>query len=212
MRTDDLIAHLSSDLAPVPRGAMTRLLLAGVVLGVAGSAAVMLLWLGPRPDMPTAIQSFGLWMKLAYTLSLAGLGLWLVARAGRPGSDTGRPLHFVALPLAVLGLLAALQMAAPAADMHGLLMGRSSHVCATNILLVALPALVASLLVLRRMAPTRLPLAGAAAGLFAGAAGAFVYSFHCQEATAPFVVIWYSLGIALTAVFGAFLGRHLLRW
>lgn len=212
MRTDDLIAHLSADLAPVPRAAMTRLLLIGALLGAAGSAAVMLLWLGPRPDMAGALQSFGLWMKLAYTLALAGFGLWLLARAGKPGSDTSRPLRLAALPLAAMGLLAVLQLAAPGADMPTMVMGRSSHVCATNILLVALPTLVASFLLLRRMAPTRLTLAGAAAGLFAGAAGAFVYSFHCEEATAPFVVIWYSLGIALTAVFGAFLGRHFLRW
>jgi hypothetical protein len=65
---------------------------------------------------------------------------------------------------------------------------------------------------LRQLAPTRLTLAGALAGLFAGGAGAFVYAFHCPETAAPFVALWYSAGILLTAGLGALLGPRLLRW
>jgi hypothetical protein len=91
-------------------------------------------------------------------------------------------------------------------------MGQSSRVCAVLVTLTALPTLVATFWALRRLAPTRLTLAGAGAGLFAGAAGAFVYCFHCPEAAAPFIAIWYTLGIALTTAIGAFLGRYALRW
>jgi hypothetical protein len=80
------------------------------------------------------------------------------------------------------------------------------------VILTALPTLAATFWALRQLAPTRLTLAGGIAGLFAGAAGAFVYSFHCTEGAAPFIAIWYSLGIALTAVLGAALGKSLLRW
>ncbi len=96
--------------------------------------------------------------------------------------------------------------------MRHLVMGHSADVCATNILLVAAPSLIAAFWALRQLAPTRLGLAGAGAGLFAGAAGAFVYAFHCTEASAPFVAVWYTLGIALTTAIGAFLGRWALRW
>ena len=113
--------------------------------------------------------------------------------------------------LAIL-LLAGLQMGAPGADMPGLVMGRSSRVCAIYVTLTALPTLAATFWALRRLAPTRLTLAGAGAGLFAGAAGAFVYCFHCTEEAAPFIAIWYTLGIGAVTAIGALLGRSLLRW
>jgi len=212
MRTDDLIAGLSARLEPVPAGAVPRLFLAILGLGLAGSVALMLLALGPRPDLAKAIVSFGMWTKLAYTFALAGFGLWLVERLGRPGAPATAPALMLALPVLVLVILSGMQMAQPGADTHALMMGHSADVCALNIVLVAAPSLVAVFWALRRMAPTRLGLAGAGAGLLAGAAGAFVYCFHCTESTAPFIAIWYTLGIGLTTAMGGFLGRWALRW
>jgi len=212
MRTDDLIAQLSDGLEPVKTGAVTRLLLVAVAAGLAASAVVMLTVLGPRHHFAVAITGFGMWMKLTYTFLLAAIGFWLVERAGRPGADMRRPATMLALPVLVMLLLAALQMTAPGADMHRLVMGQSARVCAILILLVAAPSLVAAFWGLRQLAPTRLTLAGAGAGLFAGTLGAFVYAFHCIEDSAPFVAIWYTLGIALTTAIGAFLGRWALRW
>ena len=212
MRTDDLIAHLSVGLEPVKAGSLTRQLMGALAIGIAVSTAVMLLILGLRPDFASAMISFGMWMKLVYTFAIAAFGFWLVERAGRPGTDMQRPTMMLTLPALAIVLLACLQMAQPGADMYGLVMGHSADVCARNIVMVAIPTLLASFWGLRRLAPTRLGLAGAGAGLFAGAAGAFVYAFHCTEAAAPFVAVWYSLGIALTAGIGAFMGRWALRW
>jgi hypothetical protein len=212
MQTDDLIAQLSARLEPVKNGAVTRLLTGAIVVGLIGSAALMLLALGLRHDIAVAILSFGMWTKLAYTFALAAFGFWLVERAGRPGADMAKPTLLLALPVLAIALLAAVQMAAPEADVHRLVMGHSSRVCAFLVTLTALPTLAATFWALRRLAPTRLALAGAGAGLFAGAAGAFVYSFHCMEGSAPFIAIWYSLGIALTTAIGAVLGPRLLRW
>jgi len=212
MQTDDLIAQLSLRLEPVKNGAVTRLLMGAIVAGLIGSAALMLLVLGMRHDIAAAILSFGMWSKLAYTFALAAFGFWLVERAGRPGADMAKPTLLLALPLLAIALLAAVQLAAPDADMPVLVFGHSSRVCAFLVTLTALPTLAATFWALRRLAPTRLTLAGAGAGLFAGAAGAFVYSFHCTESSAPFIAIWYSLGIALTTAIGAVLGPRLLRW
>jgi hypothetical protein len=212
MQTDELIAQLSTRLEPVKTGAVARLLLGAALIGIAGSILVMVLMLHPRRDMATAILSFGMWTKLAYTFAIAAFGLLLVERAGRPGSDMTRPTQLLALPVLAIALLAILQMSAPGADMPRLVLGHSSRVCAFLVTLTALPTLAATFWALRRLAPTRLTLAGAGAGLFAGAAGAFVYSFHCTEGSAPFIALWYSLGIALTTTIGAFLGRYLLRW
>jgi hypothetical protein len=62
------------------------------------------------------------------------------------------------------------------------------------------------------MAPTRLRIAGAAAGFAAGAAGALVYTLHCPEMAAPFLGIWYVLGMLIPTAVGAALGPSLLRW
>jgi hypothetical protein len=212
MQTDDLIAQLSDRLEPVKTGAMTRLLLGAVAAGVAGSILVMLIAIGLRHDLSSAMVSFGMWTKLVYTFVIAAFGFWLVERAGRPGAGMTRPALMLALPLLAIALLAVLQMSAPGADMPGLVIGHSSRVCAPLVTLTALPTLAATFWALRRLAPTRLTLAGAGAGLFAGASGAFVYSFHCTEGAAPFIAIWYSLGIVVTTAIGALLGPRLLRW
>ena len=212
MRTDELIGQLSERLEPVNRSSLARLLLTAVAVGVAGSVLVMLGILGLRYDFASAIKSFGMWTKLVYCFAIAFFGFFLVERAGRPGAEMTRPALLLALPLLAIALLSVLQMSAPDADMPNLVMGHSSRVCAPLVILTALPTLAATFWALRQLAPTRLTLAGGIAGLFAGAAGAFVYSFHCTEGAAPFIAIWYTLGIVLTTVIGALLGPRLLRW
>jgi hypothetical protein len=102
-------------------------------------------------------------------------------------------------------------MAAPDARMH-LMMGSSANVCPWRIIVLSLPILVGALWGMRGLAPVHLVRAGLAAGVLAGAAGAFVYAFHCDESAAPFVAIFYTLGIAAAGVIGAVLGRFALRW
>ncbi|HVW72055.1 MAG TPA: DUF1109 domain-containing protein [Rhizomicrobium sp.] len=212
MRTDDLIADLSGRLEPVRQGVLTRMLLAAVAVGLAGSVLLMLSTIGLRHDFARAIVSFGMWTKLIYTFVIAVLGFWLVGRAGRPGADMTRPARILLLPVLAIALLAVAQLAAPGADRPGLILGHSSRVCAFLVTFTALPVLAATFWALKRMAPTRLTQAGLGAGLFAGAAGAFVYSFHCTEGSAPFIGIWYSLGILMTTAIGGLLGGRFLRW
>ena len=212
MRTDDLIAQLSDRLEPVSRSTVMRTLSLAVMLGLAGSTMLMLSLLGLRHDIGIAMTSLGMWTKLIYTFTIAACGLWLVERLGRPGANMTRPAQILVLPMLAITLLAVAQLLEPGANMQKLVLGHSSRVCAVLVTLTSLPTLVATFWALRRMAPTHLTLAGSGAGLFAGAAGAFVYSFHCTEGSAPFIGIWYSLGILLTAAIGGFLGRNLLRW
>jgi hypothetical protein len=62
------------------------------------------------------------------------------------------------------------------------------------------------------LAPTRLRLAGAGVGLLAGALGALVYTVHCPEFAAPFLAVWYVLGMLIPAAVGALIGPYVLRW
>jgi hypothetical protein len=93
-----------------------------------------------------------------------------------------------------------------------LIFGRTARVCPFLIATIATPLFFALMWALRGLAPTRLRLTGGIAGFAAGSLGALVYSLHCPELAAPFIGIWYVLGIALCATLGAWTGPRLLRW
>ncbi|MBN9011258.1 MAG: DUF1109 domain-containing protein [Rhizobiales bacterium] len=209
----DLIDRLVADLAPTPRHAAVRRLAIGIGAGLVVSAILMLLWLGPRPDMMPAMATMAFWAKFAFTLLLGLAGIAAASRLARPTGRAGAPLAMTAIVLAVIAVLALVQfMMAPAPEHPALLLGISALVCPWYIMALSLPLLVGALWAMRGLAPTRLTLAGAVAGLAAGGLGAFVYSFHCIESAMPFVAIWYSLGIAGATMAGALLGRLMLRW
>ena len=199
MKTDDLIAHLSGDLAPAPPHYVGRVLAMGLGLGFLLSAILMLVAMGPRPDLALAMAGGAFWMKLAYTLSFAALGLWLVERLGRSDASARQPTLVSAGAGDPASGVAIVQLMAPGVNRHHLVMGDSWRVCAIDILTLSVPVFVTLFWALRKLAPTRLTLAGAGAGLLAGAAGASVYAFHCVEYTAPFILIWYTTGMAAAA-------------
>lgn len=213
MQTDDLIAHLTGELEPVRGAEVVRILAAGLALGLLGSALLMAVTIGIRPDIIQAMGGSAFWLKFTYTLVIVILGLKLVERMGRPGTDASWPALLLAVPVVTLMSMMAMQMMpADSATRHALLMGHSADVCSVLIAGLALPLFAGLFWALRRLAPTRLTEAGAAAGLLAGSAAATIYAFHCTESTATFIAIWYTAGIALTTLMGAGLGRFLLRW
>lgn len=212
VRTDDLLDALSSGLAPAPRALVARRLGLGLVAGMAVTFLVLLFTLGLRPDLGTAVTGAAFWIKFTYTVALAALGLWLVERQSRAGADARLPTWLLAVPVLVLAAIAAWQISAPQADWRALMMGHTARVCSTLILILSLPIFAATFWAMRALAPTRLTLAGSCAGLLSGAASAALYCLHCPEAAAPFILVWYSLGILLATALGALTGRWLLRW
>ena len=100
----------------------------------------------------------------------------------------------------------------PAADWSRQIFGHSALICPVAILILSLPALAGLLWAARRLAPVRVWLAGAAAGLAAGGLAAFAYSLGCTEGSLTFVSIWYTAGVALATAFGALIGPRVLRW
>lgn len=213
MKTDELIDRLTGELAPVSRGAVPRTLALGLGAGALVSFAAMWLWLGIRPDLTSAATTSAYWMKFIYTLSLGCLAFWAVERLARPGAGSRLQMTLLAIPVVVLLVLALIQIdGVPRATRMHLMMGASANVCPWRIAILSLPVFAGAFWALSKLAPTRLVVAGAAAGLLAGAFGAWIYAFHCDESAAPFVVIWYTLGIAAIGALGGALGRFLLRW
>ncbi|HVZ27543.1 MAG TPA: DUF1109 domain-containing protein [Rhizomicrobium sp.] len=212
MKTDELIALLGQDLKPARKGMVPRWLAPALAAGLLISLLMMLAMLGTRADLYQAMRLNAFWMKFFYTLSLAILGLILIERQARAGADSRAVFFALGAPVAAMTVLASAQLSQAHGDTAGLVMGRTWMVCPWLIALLSLPPLALLLAALRRLAPTRLTLAGSAAGLVAGAGAATVYGFHCTEMAAPFILIWYTLGIGLAAGLGAMLGQRCLHW
>jgi hypothetical protein len=211
--TEDLIDRLSSNLRPAPRGVVARRLGLALALGVAVSFVGVVLLLGLRPDFSEAVVSRMFWMKLAYAGAYAIVGLFCIERLSRPAGATGSRMRWLAAPAIVIVLAASLQVArAPPTEARRLLMGGSAMVCPWYIAAASAPLLIALIWAVRGLGPTRLRLAGALIGLTAGGFGALIYCLHCSEVGAPFVAIWYSLGILAPCAIGALIGPRLLRW
>lgn len=211
MKTDDLIALLGKDAGPAPRHAVERRLWPVAGLGLCASALAGVLVMGLVPM--SVMMQWGWWVKFGYAVSLVAVGGWLTARMARPVQRLGGPQVALMLVLAAIGALGIWQWttAMPAVRLAEFL-GHSWKICPRNVMLLSVPPMAAAFWALRGLAPTRPRLAGAAAGLFAGALGASAYALSCTELAMSFVAVWYTLGIAGSTLLGALLGPRLLRW
>ena len=213
MKTDDLIANLAADVSPVPRYALSRRLAAGLALGAVVTLLAVGAGLGFRPDLWLAMHGAMFWIKWLYTGSLALCASLATLRLARPDAGMTGWLWMACLPVLGLVAISVDELASvPSSQWLAMWLGASWKVCSTNVFLLSVPIFAGLLRSFRRLAPTRLRLAGATAGLTAGAWGATLYCLHCPESSAIFVLTWYTLGMALAAAVGAMLGPRLLRW
>jgi hypothetical protein len=212
VRTDELIRTLAAD-APVYRPMRLAPLLAGGALAGAALWAVLIA-IGPL-HWPPARLAGASWfpMKAGYSFALAITGLAATTQLARPGGRVGWAIWIASAAFVVVAVLAMHEtMTTPVAGLRRLWMGQTAVLCPWIILVAAAPTFVVSFWLLGHTAPTRLALAGAVAGFFAGGAGATTWSLYCAESTAAFVLAWYTLGVAACAGLGALIGPRLLRW
>jgi len=214
MKTDEWVAILARQVAPVAVPQPDRVLAGVVLVGGTLALSLMAVVLGFNPALDAYLHLPMFWVKLGFGVALAAAG-WALARvAGLPGVRLPRAaLLAAAVPFVLLALLAAVALASAApGESTALLAGRTWRVCSLRILVLSVPVLVPAMAMLRRLAPTRPAAAGAAAGLLAGGVGTVVYALHCPELAAPFLATWYALGVLLASAGGAVLGARLLRW
>lgn len=213
MKTEQLIATLSADVPRVPRHALVERIAGGVAGGALVAVMLVVAILGVRPDLRPATNDFSFWMKGVYTLSLGVGAIYAVIRLSRPASGSLRGLWLLSVPVLLLAGIGIGELAnAPPSEWLTLWQGKTWKVCPLMLLILAAPIFAGLLWSFHRLAPTRLRATGAVAGMAAGACAATIYSLHCAEVSALFVLTWYSLGISLAAVAGALLGPRLLRW
>lgn len=213
MKTDDLITALAADFSPVDPTQADRRFFVKLAVGAMVALAAMLVFMGTRADLNTAAFSSMFWMKLLFPASLAVAALVALRRLSYPGMRLGRAPAAAALAVTLVWLIAGLVLlTAPAGERLALVLGETWIECPVSITLLSIPALGLAFWATRELAPTRLSLAGAAAGLFAGAVAALAYALHCPETQAPFLAVWYVLGMLIPTGAGALLGRRFLHW
>lgn len=212
MRTDDLVHALVAD-HHAAQTSIGRQLALAIAIGFAISAAAFWVTLGPRPDIEAAALTVRFDLKIMEALLLAATAVALVLRLAQPGAGTSLQKVVLAAAPALLAITVIAELlVVPADQWQAKLVGSNSLVCLTAIPLLSLPLLAALLLALRHGAPTSRGAAGAAAGLVAGGLAAALYAMQCTDDSPLFVATWYSIAIGVVTVFGAVLGRRLLRW
>ncbi|MEO8653938.1 MAG: DUF1109 domain-containing protein [Ramlibacter sp.] len=213
MKTDDLIALLAADSLPVARRAAPRRLALALLAALPLAGAIVLFFYGVRPDIAQAVHWPMFWVKLMFGLVIAVAGFVALQRLARPGVRVGSSWLGLVMPVLLVWAMAAYVLAAAPEELRAsLVLGQTWRSCTASIAVISLPVFVGAFAALRTLAPTRPAWAGACAGAMAGGAAASVYALHCPELEAPFLAVWYVLGIAVPTAVGALLGPRLLRW
>lgn len=211
MKTDELIRLLSQD-APV-RMRLGRALALAVAAGIVASAVLLLATVGLRDDLASAIGTVRVAFKIGMTLVLAIAAFGLVSRIGKPGVPLRPWALALLLPLALMVVAVGVELVVVPQDAWAArLIGRNAAFCLFFIPVLSLAPLAGFLAALRNGAPENPGLAGATAGLAAGAIGAALYAWHCPDDSPLFGAAWYTLAVTFVIAVGYATGRRLLRW
>jgi hypothetical protein len=213
MRTDELVALLSTNPEPVDRRSVARALYVALAAGSIVSLGIALVGLGIRSDLMTARAFAFLLLKLAFTVGIVSLALVYLTRLARPGGERKTLAVLVAIPFGAIAVLSLISLGfAPSSHWDKMIVGDQWLECLLSIPIIAIVPFAAAIWAVRRGAPTNLARAGAFAGLIAGGVSAMAYALHCTDDSLPFVAVWYGGTIVLCTLAGAALGPRLLRW
>jgi hypothetical protein len=213
MKTEDFIDMLATGITAVEKNVAARRYAMAIVFGALASTLLMVASLGINPNIAQAALLAKFWIKLGFVACLAGASLFVALRLSKPGLRLGMAPSALIAPVAVMWVFAlfVMGMAEPAQRMK-LLLGETWIVCPILIVMLSAPIFAMVIWAMKGLAPTRLRLAGASAGLLSGATGALVYCLHCPEMEAPFLAVWYVLGMLIPTAIGALSAHRLLRW
>ena len=213
MKLDSLIDQLAGDLAPVrPRrfwvDASIMALVAVIELALLfaiGFAHLDMHRMMTQPTMGWRIVSLGV-------ISL--VSGFLAVRSFDPAYSARSALRWLALIIAIC-LASGIVMAglpAGAASLMQRLDWRSGVQCASKIVLLSIPPLLALAMLGRRGAPTDMRRTPLLIGLAAAAWGAFVFIFACPFNDPLYIVVWYGVGCGIVTLACRFLLPRFARW
>jgi hypothetical protein len=212
LKSPELIRALANDLTPVRPGKIRNDLLWGLGLGAAVSLVLVLVIYGVQPGLLSIAHGGPMVMKVCYALPLAAIAGSMLLPMLRPGDRVLDRRKLFAASVVLLAGLALWQTMTSNADPVSLWLGLTWQQSSLRIAGLSVPVFAGACWAIRRQAPLRLRATGALAGLVSGGIAATVYALACDESGAGFVLVWYTLGIAISTAFGAITGPYLLRW
>jgi hypothetical protein len=213
MKTDDLVALLSTSPERVDHRLVGRTICVALAAGTIVALGIMLVGLGVRADLMTARALIFLLLKLAFTVGIVGVASVYLTRLARPGGERRTSSISPVIPFAAIVLLSTISLGlAPSSHWNKMVIGDEWLECLLSIPIIAIVPFAVIIAAVRRAAPTNLVRTGAFAGLIAGGVSAAAYALHCTDDSLPFVAVWYGGTIVLCTLAGAALGPRLLRW
>lgn len=213
MKTDELVAALSTHVEPVDRGMIRRTIGLALAAAIVVALALMGIWLGVRADFMTARAAVFLLAKVSFAIAIVGFASIYLLRLARPGGEGRTVSLWIVVPFAAVIVLAIGSFAvAPHSHWNKLILDDEWLECLLSILIIAIVPFAVLVWAVRKAAPTDLIRTGAFTGLVAGGVSASAYALHCTGDSVPFVAVWYGGTIVLCTVAGAVLGPRLLRW
>ena len=213
MKTDDLVAVLSTNVEPINRGLVRRTISIAVAGGAVVALGLVFGVLGLRADLTTTRATIFMLLKIVFALAVIGVAMRYLLRLARPGAERGISPLAIVVPFAAIALLGAISLGvAPSSHWDRMILGDEWLECLLSIPIIAILPFAVVIFAVRRAAPTNLVRTGAAAGLIAGGVSAVAYALHCIDDSLPFVAVWYGATIVLCTLAGAALGPRLLRW
>jgi hypothetical protein len=212
MDTKDLITAIAAD-ARRPGAPIATVWWTAAALAIIVAAVVFQASLGVRPDFAAAIQTPRFLFKFVVTITLAAGAFAIVRSLSQPGVDRRGLLSTLTVAPILLGAAVLVEMLlVPAESWAVKTVGMNNFVCLFYIPMIGLGPLAILTVALRYGAATRPGVAGAVAGLLAGGISATFYAAHCTDDSPLFVIVWYTLAIAILALAGAVAGRLFARW
>lgn len=212
MKTESLIEILAAD-RTVPTMPLSRALLLGLLPAVAVSLLLYSAVLGLRHHLLAQIAEPRLLFKIVFPFAVGVCAFPMVLRLVRPGADVRR-YGWLLILLALVLVVAVVSelLVVPPEHWEASWIGHNARFCLVMIPGLSFAPLLATLIVLKRGAPTNPTLAGAGAGLLAAAIGATLYATHCPDDSPLFVASWYGLATLAVVVIGSIAGSKWLRW
>lgn len=212
MDTNELIDVLAADTRP-PAAALSTVWAAAAGTAIALAAAAFFAMLGPRSDLAAAAETSRFLFKFVFTITLAASAFGCARTLSRPGENWRKAIPYLASAPALLAIAVIVELyLLPSDTWPATLVGTNNVVCLTYITLIGIGPLAIFLRALRHGAPTRPALAGAVAGLLAGAIAATFYAAQCTDDSPLFVATWYTIALAGLAILGAAGASHFARW
>ncbi len=212
MDTSELIKTLASE-PHGPARSLSTVWVGAIGVSIAIAALVFFTVLGLRADIAAAAETSRFLFKFLVTITLAASAFGCVRKLSRPGENWRKVALCLAIAPALLAVAVAVELfAVPSDTWSATMIGRNSLVCLTYIPMIGLGPLAVFLWTLRYSAPTRPALAGSVAGLLAGGIAATFYAAQCTDDSPLFVVVWYTIAIAILAMLGAVGASRFARW